>query len=409
MNKISIIIQREYLARVRKRSFIVMTILIPLLIGGVMAIPFWMSGMIHSQTKNIVVIDHVGKYEPVFQSNETYKFHFLNPDIQAEEENEDCYAFIVISDDLLRNPNGVSIYSDKPVNPEMKTYIATLLSAFVEEEKLKQYDIPNLKEIIENSKTQINIATVKWSDGGEGTENSYEIASIIGLIATFLIYFFIFTYGSQVMRGVVEEKTNRIVEVIISSVKPGELMIGKIIGIALVGLTQFFIWLVLIFILAFAAKYFYPIPFSEITTSFNFDIIKILGFFMLYFLGGYLLYASIFAAIGAASDNDTDTQQFMIPVTIPVTFALFAAVYSVSNPDSSFAFWCSVIPFTSPIVMMVRIPLGVPAWELILSISILISSFILTTQLAAKIYRTGILMRGKKVGWKELWKWVREK
>jgi len=287
----------------------------------------------------------------------------------------------------------------------------------VQNEKLAQHNIPGLKEIIAASKTTINVRTIRWSDDGTETETSSEMALIIGMIAAMLIYFFILIYGTQLMRGIVEEKTNRIVEIIISSVKPFELMMGKIIGIALVGLTQFVIWVILIIgIFAFMGNGF-TAETQEITSETNpiinallhYNFTEIGIFFLIYFLGGYLLYASLFAAIGAASDNETDTQQFMIPVMIPVMFALYAAIFSAQNPDGALAFWTSLIPFTSPIVMLVRIPLGVPIWQLALSIAILISSFIACTWFASKIYRTGILMYGKKVNYKEIWKWIKYK
>ena len=249
-----------------------------------------------------------------------------------------------------------------------------------------------------------------------------------------LIYMFIFVYGAQVMSSVVQEKTNRIVEVLICSVKPFELMMGKIISIALVGLTQFGIWLLLTIGLVVVAGQFLggsvnpetmvnvqqmgdAAAIQQASSELNFDNImamimsvnpfELISYFIIYFIGGYLLYASIFAAIGSAVDNETDTQQFMLPVTIPIIFAIYAAIYGAQNPDGPLAFWCSMIPFTSPIVMMVRLPFGVPMWEKLLSVAILIASFIGTTWMSAKIYRTGILMYGKKPSWKEMWKWLK--
>lgn len=258
------------------------------------------------------------------------------------------------------------------------------------------------------------------------------------MITAFIIYTFIVIYGAQVMSGVVQEKTNRIVEVIISSVKPFELMMGKIIGIALVGLTQFLMWVVLSAAILFGvssavSKDIDPNTFDkiqnasqmgmqtsslpnneataklqEVMTAINgLDFVQIITLFIIYFLGGYLLYASLFAAIGSAVDNETDTQQFSFPIMIPIMFAIYAGIFSAENPDGPLAFWCSMIPFTSPIVMMVRLPFDVPFWQIALSIGILILSFIGTTWMAGKIYRTGILMYGKKVSWKEMWKWLR--
>jgi ABC-2 type transport system permease protein len=252
------------------------------------------------------------------------------------------------------------------------------------------------------------------------------------MISAFMIYMFIVIYGAQVMSGVVQEKTSRIVEVIISSVKPFELMMGKIIGIAMVGLTQFFLWVLLTVVISTVAGSFIggkvdvdalqqansmgmqatpaasPSQVQELVAMLNgFDFAQIVVLFVLYFLGGYLLYASLFAAVGSAVDSETDTQQFSLPLTLPIIFAIYAAIYSAQNPDGPLALWCSMIPFTSPIVMMVRLPFGVPAWQIVLSLLILVMSFIGTTWMAGKIYRTGILMYGKKVTWKEMWKWVK--
>jgi ABC-2 type transport system permease protein len=360
--------------------------------------------------KNIAVIDQTGKYESAFQTNETYRFHFLNQPIHSVQEEKDYYALIVISDDLAKDPSGVSIYSENQIGLELRSYIAGILNAFVEDEKLKQYNIPHLKEIVEEAKTHVEIKTIKWSDSGAEVETSSELTLVIGMVTALLIYFFLLVYGAQVMQGVLEEKTNRIVEIIVSSVKPFELMSGKIIGVALVGLTQFLIWIVLAAGLWSAFGDVSTFSFSSIAPALSsFDFATMLIFFIIYFLGGYLLYASLFAAIGAASDNNTDTQQFLLPVMLPIIFAMIAAMHCANNPDGPLAFWTSFIPFTSPVVMMVRIPAGVPAWELIVSVAVLLLSFIGTTWVAAKIYRTGILMYGKKITYGEIWKWIKYK
>jgi ABC-2 type transport system permease protein len=315
---------------------------------------------------------------------------------------------------------------------ELKSYVVGLLNKYIEQEKLASYNIPNLKEMVEKSHTEIDLKTIKWSDNGNEKEGSAELALIIGMVSAFIIYMFIVIYGAQVMSGVVQEKTNRIVEVIISSVKPFELMMGKIIGIAMVGLTQFLLWVVLTVIISFAVGSFFggnvdvsslqkvgqmgmqPVPTQMpteiqtlITAMSSLNYFEIISLFVVYFLGGYLLYASLFAAIGSAVDNETDTQQFSLPIMLPIIFAIYAGIFSAENPDGPLAFWCSMIPFTSPIVMMVRLPFDVPAWQIVLSLSILVLTFIGTTWMAGKIYRTGILMYGKKVTWKEMWKWLR--
>jgi ABC-2 type transport system permease protein len=288
--------------------------------------------------------------------------------------------------------------------------------------------------LVEKTKVSIDVKTVRWGKDGEEKMGSAELAVIIGMISAFVIYIFIVVYGAQVMSGVVQEKTSRIVEVIISSVKPFQLMMGKIIGIAMVGLTQFALWVILSVVLVSALTSVFGttldietyqqaqtmgvsavnLPFdnqdgmvSDLLIALqNFDFVQTGILFVLFFLGGYLLYASLFAAVGSAVDNETDTQQFSLPLTLPIIFAIYAAIYSAENPDGPLAFWCSMIPFTSPIVMMVRLPFGVPVWQLALSIGILILSFIGSTWIAGKIYRTGILMYGKKITWKEMMKWV---
>jgi len=439
MSKISLIIKREYTTRVMKKSFIILTFLTPLLFAGMIMVPLWLSSIKDTSKKHIVVIDRTNSYREVLKNNETYTFDFVNK--PAEEirknnaENKEFAALLVISGDLTKNPKAVSLYSEEQVNLELKDYVSNLLNKYVEQQKLDVYNIPNLKEMVEKSRADINITTIKWGEDGKEKVGSAELALAIGMISAFMIYMFIVIYGAQVMSGVVQEKTSRIVEVIISSVKPFELMMGKIIGIALVGLTQFFLWVLLTVLISTVAGSIiggnvdvnalqqantmsigvHAPPANETqgmareiySLLSGFDFAQIVVLFVVYFLGGYLLYASLFAAVGSAVDSETDTQQFSLPLTLPIIFAIYAAIYSAQNPDGPLALWCSMIPFTSPIVMMVRLPFGVPAWQIILSLTILVLSFIGTTWMAGKIYRTGILLYGKKVTWKELWKWVR--
>ncbi|HEY5591384.1 MAG TPA: ABC transporter permease [Paludibacter sp.] len=439
MSKISLIIKREYTTRVMKKSFIILTFLTPLLFAGMIMVPLWLSSIKDTSKKHIVVIDRTNSYREVLKNNETYTFDFVNK--PAEEirknnaENKEFAALLVISGDLTKNPKAVSLYSEEQVNLELKDYVSNLLNKYVEQQKLDVYNIPNLKEMVEKSRADINITTIKWGEDGKEKVGSAELALAIGMISAFMIYMFIVIYGAQVMSGVVQEKTSRIVEVIISSVKPFELMMGKIIGIALVGLTQFFLWVLLTVLISTVAGSIiggnvdvnalqqantmsigvHAPPANETqgmareiySLLSGFDFAQIVVLFVVYFLGGYLLYASLFAAVGSAVDSETDTQQFSLPLTLPIIFAIYAAIYSAQNPDGPLALWCSMIPFTSPIVMMVRLPFGVPAWQIILSLTILILSFIGTTWMAGKIYKTGILLYGKKVTWKELWKWVR--
>ncbi|MBP8023600.1 MAG: ABC transporter permease [Paludibacter sp.] len=439
MSKINLIIKREYTTRVMKKSFILLTFLTPILMVGMVSLIVYLGTIKDDKIKTIVVVDKTGLYKDVLQSNESYTFQFTDATVdelkKQEEQESDFAAVLYISDDLIKNASAATLYSEKQVNLELKTYVAGLLNKYIEEQKLAAYNIPNLKEMVEKSKTDIDMKTIKWSEDGKDKEASAELAILIGMITAFIIYMFIVIYGAQVMSGVVQEKTNRIVEVMISSVKPFELMMGKIIGIALVGLTQVLLWVLLTVAIGAGVSTFVGgdidpasiqkmqemqqmgqmnVPagvngeiadFMSSVAGLNFTQLIIL--FVVYFLGGYLLYASLFAAIGSAVDNETDTNQFSFPVMIPIIFAIYAGIFAAENPEGPLAFWCSMIPFTSPIVMMVRLPFDVPAWELALSISILILSFVGTTWMAGKIYRTGILMYGKKITWGEMWKWLK--
>ena len=435
MSKTALIIKREYKTRVMKPSFIILTFLTPILIAALVLVPLLLAQIKDDAVKKIIVIDRTGLYTKAFEDNEEYQFIFLNQDIEFFKETkiQDSYsAVLYIPEDLSVHPKSATIFSEEQVGMEVKSYLVGILKDYVEEQKIAELNIPDFKELVENTKVDIDIKTVRWGKDGEEKMGSAELALIIGMISAFIIYMFIVVYGAQVMSGVVQEKTSRIVEVIISSVKPFQLMMGKIIGIAMVGLTQFALWVVLSLVLVAAGTSLMggdvdvqayeqsmnvgvqsgTVDAGDTVTSeilmalANFDFVQTGVLFVIFFLGGYLLYASLFAAVGSAVDNETDTQQFSLPLTLPIIFAIYAAIYSAQNPDGPLAFWCSMIPFTSPIVMMVRLPFGVPFWQLALSIGILILSFVGSTWIAGKIYRTGILMYGKKISWKEMMKWV---
>lgn len=438
MSKISLIIKREYSTRVMKKSFILLTFLTPVLLVGMISLIVYLGTIKDDKVKKIVVVDKTGLYKDVLKNNESYEFSLSSETIDQlrnkKDDESDFEALLYITNDLAKDSTAATMYSEKQVNLELKTYVSGLLNKHIEEQKLAAYNIPNLKEMVEKSQTNIDMKTIKWSEDGDEKEGSAELALIIGMITAFIIYMFIVIYGAQVMSGVVQEKTNRIVEVMISSVKPFELMMGKIIGIALVGLTQFLMWVMLTGAILFGVSATFTKGMDmeklqkmqelsqkgmtatpeinekmmDIITAVNgLDFVQIVSLFIVYFLGGYLLYASLFAAVGSAVDNETDTQQFSMPIMLPIIFAIYAGIFSAENPDGPLAFWCSMIPFTSPIVMMVRLPFDVPVWQIALSISILILSFVGTTWVAGKIYRTGILMYGKKITWKEMWKWLK--
>ena len=429
-NKILLIIGHEYRTRVMKLSFLLLTLLTPILFIGVSILPaLIMTSEIEEDTKTIVVIDKSGMYESAFTSDENYTFYFINGDLQQlHAEHPQVDGFIYITGDLRDSLQSVSYYSEKQPNAEMLYRMSRQLSDYVNRQRIESYNIPHLKEIISQSQQRISIHTVKWEKDGSEHMTSADMTELFGLVSAMLIFLFIFMYGAQVMQGVAQEKSSRIMEVMISSVRPFELMMGKIIGIALVGLTQFLLWVMIGAIgLSIAMPFVMPDvaemsseTIAQITSSQNISFIqellmslmginfaKIIILFILYFIGGYLLYASMFAAIGSAVDNETDAQQFTLPISIPILISMYVAMHVMRSPDSALAFWCSMIPFTSPVVMLVRLPFDVVWWEIVLSLVILYLSFIGTTWLSGKIYRTGVLMYGKKPSWKEIWKWVK--
>lgn len=412
MNKIQIVIHREYVTRVRKKSFILLTILMPVLFIGMAIGTVLLATVKDGKAKNIVVADESGEYFPVLKDTKEYHFIQAKDGFKDFRENseEDIYATLVITGDLLVNPKAATLYSQKQVVSSAENTVCTQLNNYLSNKKLASYNIPDLKKILDESKISVDLQSIKWDEAGNENEASAQAAAAIGMIFTFLIYMFIFAYGAMVMQGVLEEKTNRIIEVMVSSVKPFDLLMGKLVGIGLVGLTQFGIWAIL-----FAGFILSGTFFMEDTQMFL-DINKQLGainifelcsYFILFFIGGYLMYASLFAAIGAMVNSQEDTQQYMMPITVLILFAFYAGFYSSQNPDGPLAFWSSIIPLTSPIVMMTRLPYGVAWWELLLSIALLIITVVLIIKLAAKIYRVGILMYGKKPTYAEIIKWLK--
>jgi ABC-2 type transport system permease protein len=399
----------------------------PFLAAALGFVPFWLSSIRSDEVKTVAVMDATGKYAPLFE--DTGSFRFINSDKSLDDyrnsESKEIFAFLSITDDLLQHPKAATLYSAKQIPGELSRLVNQVVTKELEAEKLASFNIPRLKEIISESKVHFAVSTIKWSaDGSENTSSS-AVASVLGIVFTMLVYMFILMYGSMVMQGVMEEKTNRIVELMISSVRPFDLMMGKIIGIAFVGLTQLFLWGIMTsallaggaFVLGGGADLSTIQPHADIVVmqevnewlgiikSINFA--EIGTFFILYFIGGYLLYAAIFAAIGSAINQQEDANQFIAPVMVFMVFALYAGIYSIDNPDGPLAFWCSMIPFTSPIVMMVRLPYDVPVWELLASVALLFATAMAITWLSARIYRVGILMYGKKPGIKEMIRWLR--
>ena len=430
MSKIWIIIQREFLHRVTKKSFIVLTILMPFIIAATVFVPVWLSMVKSDVPQKVVVIDDTGKYLPQFRNNESYSFvPALKMEPEFRSDTADISAVVMITDDLIQHPEAATIYSRKEVPKSLSRLVNEVLNEQIRHDKLERYDIPQLEDIMSDFETSYSVRTVKWADDGTASESNSLVAMMSGMILTFLIYMFIMAYGGMVMQSVMEEKTNRIVELIISSVKPFQLMIGKIIGIGLVGILQLCIWGVMLFVIlgvtgmAFgysalqspdmtgAMMEASSSPVSDDTTSllaalYNMDFLKLGAFFVLNFIGGYLIYASIFAAIAASVNEQEDSQQFMLPVTLLLVFAMYAAIASADNPDGPLAVWCSMIPLTSPVVMMVRLSFDAPMWQLILSLCILYGTALGLIWTAGKIYRVGILMYGKKPSLKEMFRWI---
>jgi len=438
MNKIFLIIQREYLSRVKKRSFIIMTIIGPILMAAMIILPAFLADWSEATEKRIAVLDETGWFLEKFKDQDNITFYYVFGDLASEKKealNNRGDLLLYIPRTELNIPVNSELYSIKQPGLNVTSYIKSVMKQIVENKKLIASGID--PDIIKSSKVSINLSTIKVDEGGIEKKSNTEVEVGLAIFSGILIYFFIFMFGVQVLKGVMEEKSNRIVEVIISSVKPFQLMLGKIIGIAFVGLTQFTLWILLTFV-------FIGVFQSGILTGENSSMemlssqneilqqaganeqsldpmimvneilggidIKVMVFsFIFYFLGGYLLYSSLFAAIGGAIDNETDSQQFMMPVSIPLIFAIALSGVIINQPDSSLAFWMSMIPFTSPITMMMRIPFGVPIWQIWLSMGLLIAGFIFSTWIAGKIYRTGILMYGQKVSYPIIWKWLTKK
>ena len=436
MNKIKLIIWREFITRVRKPSFLIMTILGPLLIAGGILLTVYLASR-EATTHHVLVIDTEGVIGTRLKDSEHVKFFLEGHQWSDSAFKESPYTVRV---NLLPNVLTVAqadLYYKKLPSDLALGIVRNELEKAIELAKLRDADID--KEDYDRVRKPLDLR--KFDIQEVSSQSFAKERSIVGFFFGYIMFFFIFLYGVQVMRGVMEEKQNRIVEVLISSVRPFQLMMGKIMGIALVGLVQFILWIVIITTMIGAgtamlassgqfdpaelaqqgmtAEMQAQIAEAQVGASVPTDQDEILGplrqiniplvlaVFLFYFIGGYLLYSSLLAAIGSAVDSETDTQQFMFPVTVPMIIAIIVAQMAVYNAESPAVLWCSFFPFTSPIVMMVRVAMGsAPIWQLLLSMALLAGAFIGTTWLAGRIYRTGILMYGKKVSWKEMGKWL---
>ncbi|GAB6012547.1 ABC transporter permease [Viscerimonas tarda] len=424
MKSLYLIIQREYFSRIKKKSFIIITLCIPFLSAALIFLPLLLAQVEDTEEKHIIIIDQTGLYAPYFQSSSQYSFDLAdnNTSDSRSKIGKEIFGILQITGDLSQTPNAATFLSEKQVPLDLLGYINQTLTEVTKRNRLTQYTqavsvdeevVQSIREILE-SKNKIAVSAIRLNQDGDEKESSVKLASGLGLALILFMYMFIMAYGAMVMQSVIEEKTNRIVEVMISSVRPFYLMMGKIIGIGLVGFTQLFTWIVMGGVLMGVSSSLMPAvgagaALSYVTLLSSVNWVYILGFFILFFIGGYLIYAAIFAMFASAVDNAQDSQQFMMPVTLIFIFALYTGIYSVNNPDGPLAFWCSIIPLTSPIVMMVRIPAEVALWEMLLSLVILYGSVILTTKFAAKVYRIGILMYGKKPSLKEVFRWAKYK
>ncbi|MBP6094365.1 MAG: ABC transporter permease [Cytophagaceae bacterium] len=431
MNKILLVIQREYVTRVLKKSFWISSLLAPVLITAIYAIPIWLA-MKDKEQKQIAIFDQSHLLKSADLQDKELVFTFTNVPEKAfktQFAKSGYDAFVSIPVDVLSNPKGVHIYSSKNIGLNLKEAVERLIQNKVRQELMYKAGIS--AKVYEDTQVDIASETITVSENGGETSSSSAGAMILAGIMGLILYVTLLLYGSQVMNGVIEEKSSRIIEVIISSVKPYQLMLGKIIGVGLVGLTQFLLWIVLTIgltqvtgkIYASKAKAIMAVdqgkvsvdmqnamqdsPMGEVTKVLeSTNIPLILVAFLFYFFVGYLLYSSLFAAIGSAVESATEAQQFTFIVMIPIILSFLLAQYTMQDPDSTVAFWASMIPFTSPINMMVRLPYGVPMWELALSMSLLVVGFLACSWISARIYRVGILMYGKKATWKELSKWL---
>jgi ABC-2 type transport system permease protein len=425
MSKIALIIQREFLSRVTKKSFLLTTLLVPLIFPAIFAtiIYFIEREESSSETQTILVLDETNSFD--FTDDERFTYTPINGTLDqaktAFQEGDD-YALLYIPEYDMENPSGFAMYARSATSLKVSSIINRKVEEMVRQKKLNTYDID--QAMLDRLKTNIDVTTYDISQGQE-KESNQNVSFGIGYITGFLIYMFMFAYGGQVMQGVIEEKSNKIVEVIISTVKPFQLMMGKILGVASVGLFQVVIWIVLMTTVFTVVLAMFGVDMSEnmmqarnvsendaqqiLATLSQIPFTRIILTFIFYFLGGYLLYGALFAAVGSAVDTPSEAQQFMFPIMIPLIAGIIGMTSIVNNPEGNVSFWLSIIPFTSPIAMMGRIGYGVPAWELALSMVLLILGFLGTTWLAGRIYRIGILMHGSKVNYKVLAKWIRMK
>ena len=451
IRNIGVIISREYLTRVKKKSFLLTTFLVPVLFAAMCILPSVIMFMAKDKGKQVAVVDQSGIVMPYLEDTEAVDYSDYSSEpvdsMKARFETLGLDALVVISEiDTVGKTVAVSSFSEKPLSVDLKESIQSKVNTAVEDYRLSLYDITDLKQIMADIESDLTMSTYTLGEDGAEKITSSEVYMIISMVLSMIIYMFIAMFSGMVMQSVIEEKASRVVEVLVSSVKATELMFGKIIGVACVALTQFFLWILLTAVLVGGFSAFAGldslmgdpeqtqqmmemtgsmggVPVEDmaamtqdedqagavLSTLKDINYVQLIFGFIIYFALGYLLYASFFAAIGSAVENEADTNQLQMPVTVPLLLAFFIALYAFNAPDSPIVFWGSMIPFTSPIVMLARIPFGVPMWELVLSIALLAVTFVACAWLSAKIYKIGILMFGKKTTFKDLWKWLKMK
>lgn len=434
-NKTGIIVRREYLERVKKKSFIITTILMPVLMLGMMCLPALLMNVNISDARNIGVIDNSGIIAP--QLADTELAHYSRVDIAPDSmyARTDYDGFVIINSDILDNPSGVTLYTREASSLELEQSLSDNIADAIEAERLKAIDMANVRDILNSVKADVSMSTFRLTDSESTSGTSSAISYAIGLVMSIVLYMFLLMYGQMVMTSIIEEKNNRVLELVVTSVKPTQLMMGKIIGVGLVAVTQLALWALIMVTLSasIVPLFFSPEIAGDIaaynngtldaaTASINIEgvqalsiignptyIAGIFGYLLLFLVGGFLLYAALYAAIGSSVDNVQDGSQLQSFVIIPLIVGFIVSTTVAANPTSSLAVWLSMIPFTSPMVMMTRIPFEIPTWEIIVSLIILYLSFLAVVWFAAKVYRVGIFMHGKKPTVKQLIQWARYK
>lgn len=419
-NHIMLIIKREYLTRVRRKSFIFSTLLMPLLFVGLMALPALIAAFSGPEDKRIAVVDETGFISKAFLLDTgNVDFEISATPLDSLKQRDDVDAILVIPANVVSDQSNVVLYTNGSPSPQTEMFISRLLSNAIEEIKLANYNIEGLDRIIDEIHTDVVLRTYRI-DGDSEQESSSMASYMIGLILTFVLYMFIMMYGQMVMTSIIEEKNNRVLEIVVSSVKPTNLMLGKILGIGAVAVTQILIWGIVIGLFSFsimptlltgAMTSGADIELSQILGAIGnpWYIMGLFGMMAVFLIVGYLFYSAIYAAIGSAVDNIQDASQLQVFALLPIILGMVFSMSVLNDPGSGMAICLSLIPFTSPMVMMARLPFGVPAWELILSLGLLVIFTLFTVWLSAKIYRVGIFMYGKKPTVKDLLRWARYK